>query len=68
VALLNAMMHVIVTEGLVDEAFIARRTEDYEALRSNVLGYPPEAMAPICGIEADTIREVARLFATSKAR
>ena len=67
VALLNAMMNVIVTEGLADQAFIASRTEDYEALRSNVLGYPPEAMAPICGIEADTIREVARLFAKSKA-
>jgi formate dehydrogenase major subunit len=67
VALLNAMMNVIVTEGLANEAFIAQRTEDYAALRDNVLGYTPEAMAPICGIEADTIRHVARLFATSKA-
>jgi formate dehydrogenase major subunit len=67
VALLNAMMHVIVTEGLVDAKFIAERTENYEALRANVQGYSPEAMAPICGIDADTIREVARLYATSKA-
>ena len=67
VALLNAMMNVIVTEGLVDEAFIASRTIGYEALRKNVEGYGPEAMAPICGIDADTIREVARLYATSKA-
>ncbi len=67
VALLNAMMNVIVTEGLVDEAFIASRTIGYEELRQNVEGYGPEAMAPICGIDADTIREVARLFATSKA-
>src|SRR5207245_1142109 len=35
--------------------------------RKNVEGYTPELMAPICGIDADTIREVARLFATSKA-
>jgi formate dehydrogenase major subunit len=67
VALLNAMMHVIVTEGLVDTKFIAERTENYEALKANVQGYSPEAMAPICGIDADTIRYVARLYATSKA-
>jgi len=67
VALLNAMMHVIVHEGLVDEAFIASRTIGYEELRKNVEGYSPERMAPICGIDADTIRHVARLYATSKA-
>jgi formate dehydrogenase major subunit len=67
VALLNAMMNVIVTEGLVDDAFIASRTIGYEELRRNVEGYSPEAMAPICGIDADTIRAVARLYATSKA-
>ncbi|QHE86114.1 formate dehydrogenase subunit alpha [Hydrogenophaga sp. BPS33] len=67
VALLNAMMNVIVTEGLVDKDFIASRTIGYDELRRNVEGYGPDAMAPICGIDADTIREVARLFATSKA-
>jgi formate dehydrogenase major subunit len=66
VALLNAMMNVIVTEGLVDQKFIANRTIGYEELRANVEGYSPEAMAPICGIDADTIRYVARLYATSK--
>jgi formate dehydrogenase major subunit len=67
VALLNAMMHVIVTEGLVDRDFIASRTVGYEELEKNVAGYSPDAMAPICGIDADTIRYVARLYATSKA-
>ncbi len=67
VALLNAMMHVIVEEGLVDRSFVAERTLDYEALERNVRGYSPEAMAPICGVPADTIREVARLYATSRA-
>jgi formate dehydrogenase major subunit len=66
VALLNAMMHTIVHEGLVNEDFIKSRTIGYEDLRKNVEGYSPEAMAPICGIPAETIREVARLFATSK--
>ncbi|MHB1249366.1 MAG: molybdopterin oxidoreductase family protein, partial [Polaromonas sp.] len=67
VALLNAMMHVIVTEGLVDKDFIAGRTVGFDDLRKNVEGYSPEAMAPICGIDADTIKYVARLYATSKA-
>ena len=67
VALLNAMLHVIVEEGLVDEAFVRDRTSGYEALAANVKAFSPEAMAPICGIDAVTIREVARLYATSKA-
>src|SRR5271163_3690361 len=67
VALLNAMLHVIVEEGLAAEAFIRDRTTGYEALAENVKKFSPEAMAPICGIDAKIIREVARLYATSKA-
>jgi len=66
VALLNAMMHVIVEENLVDAKFIGDRTLGYEALAENVKGYSPELMEPICGIPAETIREVARLYATSR--
>ena len=66
VALLNAMLHVIVEEGLVNEAFVRDRTSGYEALAENVRKFSPEKMAPICGIDAQTIREVARLYATSK--
>ena len=67
VALLNAMMHTIVTEGLANEAFIRDRTSGYEALAANVRKFSPEAMASVCGIDAATIREVARLYATSRA-
>ena len=67
VALLNAMMNVIVTENLVDAEFIASRTIGYEDLRKNVEAYSPELMAPLCGIDAETIRYVARLYATSRA-
>jgi formate dehydrogenase major subunit len=66
VAMLNAMMNVIVTENLVDKNFIESRTIGYEELRKNVEGYTPELMAPICGIDAETLRYVARLYATSK--
>src|SRR5262245_44319218 len=66
VALLNAILHVIVAEDLVDQAFVRDRTSGYEALAENVKAFSPEAMAPICGIDAQTIREVARLYARSK--
>jgi formate dehydrogenase major subunit len=67
VALLNAMIHAIIDEGLVNEAFIRDRTSGYEALKENAKAFSPEKMAPVCGIPAGTIREVARLYATSKA-
>ena len=66
VAMLNALIHTIIDEGLADEAFIRDRASNYEALRDNVQGYSPEAMAPICGIPAQTLREVARAYATAK--
>jgi formate dehydrogenase major subunit len=61
------MMHVIIEEGLANETFIRERTENYDALRENVKEYAPEKVAPITGIDAQTIREVARLYATAKA-
>jgi formate dehydrogenase major subunit len=66
VALLNSLLHVIVAENLVDEAFVRDRTSGYEALAENVRKFSPEAMAPVCGIDAQTLREVARLYATSR--
>ncbi len=67
VALLNAMIHTIIDEGLANQAFIRDRTSGFEALKENAKLFSPELMAPVCGIPAQTIREVARLFATSKA-
>ena len=66
VAMLNAMIHTIIDEGLVNEDFIRDRTANYEALKENAKNYSPEKMAPLCGIPAETLREVARAFATSK--
>jgi formate dehydrogenase major subunit len=66
VAMINALIHTVIEEGLADEAFIRDRVNNYEALKANVQGYSPEAMAPICGIPAETLREVARAFATAK--
>jgi formate dehydrogenase major subunit len=66
VALLNSLLHVIVDEGLVDEAFVRERTSGYDALVENVQKFSPEAMESVCGVDAPTIREVARLYATSR--
>jgi formate dehydrogenase major subunit len=60
------MLHVIIDEGLVDEAFVHDRANNYEALKAHVKDFSPEAMAPICGIDASTLREVARAYASAK--
>ena len=66
VAMLNALIHTVIDEGLANQEFISQRANNYEALKENVKGYSPEAMAPICGIPAQTLREVAREFAKAK--
>ncbi len=66
VAMLNALIYTVIDEGLADQDFIRQRVNNYEALKENVKGYSPEAMAPICGIPAQTLREVAREFAKAR--
>ena len=67
VALFNALIHTVIDEGLADRQFIEDRTLNFEAIRDNVAACSPEAMGPLCGVPAETIREVARLYASSKA-
>ena len=67
VSLLNSMLHVIIEEGLSDEKFIAERTSHFEEIKANVADYSPEKTEAVTGIPAATVREVARLYATSKA-
>ena len=67
VAMLNAMLHTIIEEGLYDRQYVQANTEDFEKLVENVRDFSPEAMAEICGIPAATLREVARLYARAEA-
>ncbi len=67
VLLLNGMMHAIITEDLYDQSFIKAHTEGFESLKDTVLEYSPEKVAPVCGVDAKTIRETARLYATAKS-
>ncbi len=67
VAMLNAIMNVIVEENLYDEQYIAGFTENWPAMKEHLKGFPPEKMAELCGIDADTLRDVARTFAGAQA-
>jgi formate dehydrogenase major subunit len=67
VALLNAMLHTIVGEDLVDHEFVQRRTHGYDELVRTLRPYSPEAMQHLCGVPAEQIRAAARLYATSRA-
>jgi formate dehydrogenase major subunit len=67
VALLNAMLNVIVTEELYDRQYVSAHTEGFEALQKHIRDFTPESMAPVCGIPAERIREVARLYARAEA-
>jgi formate dehydrogenase major subunit len=66
VALLNGMLHTIIEEGLTDQQYIQAMTENFDALKASIKAFSPEAMEPICGIPAATVREVARLYARSE--
>lgn len=67
VALLTALLNVIITEELYDRQFVAARVKGFEELARHVRAFPPEAMAEICGVPANTLREVARAFARARA-
>jgi formate dehydrogenase major subunit len=67
VSMLNAIMHVIVEEGLYDQAYIDQFTENWEAEKAHLAQFTPEAMEDICGIPAAELRTAARTFANGKA-
>ena len=67
VAMLNAIMNVIVEEKLYDQQYIDTFTENWDEMKAHLKEFTPEKMAEFCGIEADTLRQVARDFAGAKA-
>ncbi len=66
VALFNAMMNVILSEGLWNAQFVAERTEGFQELRGCVAAYTPERAEAITGVPADDIRAAARTFARAE--
>ncbi|MDB4234594.1 formate dehydrogenase subunit alpha [Alphaproteobacteria bacterium] len=66
VAMLNAMLHTIIEEDLYDEQYVQGQTEGFEQLKESIKDFTPEKMEAVCGIKAETLKEVARLYATSE--
>ena len=62
VALLNAMAHVLIEEGMVKQDFIAARTENFDALKEAVRDCTPQWAEDISGVPADKIVEAARIY------
>jgi formate dehydrogenase major subunit len=67
VAMLNAMLNVIVSEKLYDEQYVQTYVEGFKPFAEHIKDFTPEEMAPICGIPADTLREVARTYARAES-
>jgi formate dehydrogenase major subunit len=67
VAFYNGVLHEVIRLGLVDRDFIAARVTNYGELAKLVKQYPPERAAQICGIDAATLRKVARLWGDADA-
>ena len=61
------MINAIISEGLFDQDYIKTHTEGFEDLKARTAATTPEAMSPICGIDAEVIRKTARDYATSGA-
>jgi formate dehydrogenase major subunit len=67
VAMLNGMLNTIVSEKLYDEQYVQTYVEGFKPFAESIKDYTPEEMAPICGVEPDVIRAVARKFARAKS-
>src|SRR5207302_2018413 len=67
VAMLNAMLNVIVTEGLYDKQYVQTYTEGFAGFADHIKDFTPEEMAPICGIDADRLRDAARTYARAES-
>jgi formate dehydrogenase major subunit len=67
VAMLNGMLNVIIGEKLYDQQYVQTYTEDFDKLAESVKPFTPEEMSPICGIEPDVLRNVARTFARAES-
>jgi ferredoxin-nitrate reductase len=65
-ALMNGLLHEIITNGWYDEEYIAAHAMGFEELRPVVEGYPPEKVAEICGVPASEIRAAAQIIGESE--
>src|SRR5260370_15821255 len=67
IALLNGIAHILIRDGLIDEAYVARHTTGFEELRAHVANYAPARVAELTGLEPHQIEQAAMLYGRSKA-
>ncbi len=65
-AVMLGLAHVVARDGLVDEAFVARRTEGYEDVQELLAAYPPEEVSTITGIAAADLEAAAHIYAEAR--
>lgn len=65
VALLSAMLHVVIAEGLYDRDFVRDRIDGFDDLAARVRGMTPSLAERLTGVDAGRIAAAARLFATA---
>jgi len=65
-ALALGMLNVIINEELYDREFVDKWTNGFEKLKKFIQDYPPEKVEEITWVSAETIREIARMYATTK--
>ena len=66
VALMLAMMHVLIRDGLLDQEYIDAYSLGFEALRDHVADWTPERAATECGLESETIEQLARQYGSAR--
>jgi formate dehydrogenase alpha subunit len=66
VALINGLMHIILNEGWHDKQYVEERTEGFEELAKKLEDYPPDKVAEITGVPAETLRQMAEMYAKIK--
>jgi formate dehydrogenase alpha subunit len=66
VALINGLMHIIIKEGWHDKAYVEERTEGFAELAAHLENYPPDKVSQITGIPPETLKRMAKMYATNK--
>ena len=65
-ALMLAMMHILIRDGLIDEEYVSKHTTGFKELTQRVADWQPERAAEVCGIDADDIERLAGMYGSSQ--
>lgn len=62
IALINGMINVIINEGLLDQEFIDKKTENFEEIKEVIKEFTPQKTEEITGVDKEKIIEMARIY------